>query len=197
MTPYKLASTLADALADCEWDRDALLARIAHIVGELAPWMRVVVDDALHELTPHAHRFEIAGDELESETPISDEIEELLSRHGYLEPEEELEEEPVDKRTQLVAWLMRQIAFRHAVARGARACRPWIPPPEMRESPWAVPALPTHGELARWFGISHDRLDILADRRNLSRDSRDPRARHYRYTWLAKRTGGHRLLEAP
>ena len=68
--------------------------------------------------------------------------------------------------------------------------------PEMAESPWPVPALATVKELAVWLGVDVDALVALADRRGISRTARDPRARHYRYTWVAKR-GGHRLLEAP
>jgi RNA-directed DNA polymerase len=68
--------------------------------------------------------------------------------------------------------------------------------PEMRESPWRVPALATRNELASWLGIDIDALTVLADERGISRRSRDPRQRHYCYTWIPKR-GGHRLLEAP
>jgi retron-type reverse transcriptase len=59
----------------------------------------------------------------------------------------------------------------------------------MAESPWRVPALATESELACWLGIEAGALALYADRRGL--------ARHYRYRWIAKRTGGHRLLEAP
>jgi hypothetical protein len=67
----------------------------------------------------------------------------------------------------------------------------------MAESRWQVPALATSRELASWLGVNVHRLDVLADRRGLSRSARDHRMRHYRYTWIAKRSGGHRLIEAP
>jgi len=177
-TFHRFAFALADALVDCTWERHALLERIAHVVGEHAPWMTEIADDLIYELAPDARSRDDKYD------AILDDIEAVLA-------------EPHDKRAMLIEWLVRKRAFMIAFAQGARARRPWIEPPEMRESRWRVPALPTHGELARWFGLSHERLDILADRRNLSRDARDPRARHYRYTWVAKRTGGHRLIEAP
>jgi RNA-directed DNA polymerase len=62
-------------------------------------------------------------------------------------------------------------------------------PLEMSESPWRVPALATERELASWLGIGASTLTAYADRSGF--------ARHYRYRWIAKRTGGHRLLEAP
>lgn len=67
--------------------------------------------------------------------------------------------------------------------------------PEMRESPWHVPALATHKELATWLGLDVHALTVLADARGISRTSAE-RQRHYRYMWIAKR-GGYRLLEAP
>jgi hypothetical protein len=71
-----------------------------------------------------------------------------------------------------------------------------IPSPEMAESRWDVPALATPRELATWIGFDLDALEVLADRRGISRKG-DARARHYRYTWLPKRSGGTRLVEAP
>lgn len=55
----------------------------------------------------------------------------------------------------------------------------------------------TTGDLAAWLDLDPVALDVLADRRGLSRRAVDPRMRHYRYTWIAKRAGGQRLLEAP
>jgi hypothetical protein len=99
---------------------------------------------------------------------------------------------------ELVDSLLDQDELVAAAYRSPRIRR-WLvgPAPEMRESRWPVPALATSKELATWLGIGVHELDVLADRRALSRSARDRRMRHYRYTWLAKRTGGHRLIEAP
>ena len=69
--------------------------------------------------------------------------------------------------------------------------------PSMRAPRWAVPALSTPGDLARWLDLTPSDLAWLADERALERLVHDGALRHYRYTWLAKRSGGHRLLEAP
>jgi hypothetical protein len=75
----------------------------------------------------------------------------------------------------------------------ARVVRYATPAPEMRESPWHVPALATPRELATWIGVDLDVLDRLADRRPTAIQA----ARHYRYAWIPKPSGGHRLVEAP
>lgn len=49
------------------------------------------------------------------------------------------------------------------------------PAPEMAESPWRVPALATTRELATYLGIDLDSLDILADRRGISRAAKGAR----------------------
>lgn len=72
-----------------------------------------------------------------------------------------------------------------------------LPAPGMAETRWPVPALATTKELATWLGLDVAALIALADRAGISRHARDPRMRHYRYAWLAKRSGGHRLIEAP
>ncbi len=171
----KLQHALASALVDAPWDRAALAARIVHVVGTSERWIHELADDPVHELASSA---DAPGDDFDPDDDAASD--ELIDTYG-----------------RLAAWLGRQPALAKALRAGVRVVRPWIEPDEMRESRWAVPALPTTGELARWLGVSHARLEILADQWNLSRDSIDPRARHYRYTWLPKRTGGHRLLEAP
>lgn len=76
--------------------------------------------------------------------------------------------------------------------------RRWLKPAlAMTESPWPVPALASPKELATWLGVDVHRLEVLADSHGLAREARDPRMHHYRYTWAAKRSGGHRLIEAP
>jgi hypothetical protein len=109
-------------------------------------------------------------------------------------------EPPADALGALADWLAEQPAF----ARGVHDPRHPIhvvryptPAPVMRASPWPVPALATTGELAAWLGLDVRALEVLADQRNVSRASPHPAARHYRYAWIAKPSGGHRLVEAP
>ncbi len=80
----------------------------------------------------------------------------------------------------------------------ARLKRFLVPEPTMRSSAFAVPAIATVGDLARWLDVPITTLEWLADSRGLERIARDERLRHYRYTWVKKRSGGGaRLLEAP
>jgi RNA-directed DNA polymerase len=60
-----------------------------------------------------------------------------------------------------------------------------------------VPPIETTGALAAFLGVTPSQLDWFADtkRRNAARV--DGPLRHYRYRWVPKRRGGHRLLETP
>lgn len=62
----------------------------------------------------------------------------------------------------------------------------------------AGPALPTSGDLATWLELTTAELTWFADPRGLERRAdADEALRHYRYSWIAKRSGGLRLLEVP
>ncbi len=104
---------------------------------------------------------------------------------------------PAGALGELAAWVYKHAAFGEAVAEQRPIVRYATPAPEMAESRWHVPPLATTRELAMWIGIERDALEVLADRRGISRSSTDPRARHYRYAWIPKPSGGHRLVEAP
>lgn len=97
----------------------------------------------------------------------------------------------------LAGWIYARPAFVDALRARVQVVHYATPSPEMAESPWRVPPLATTRELATWIGIELDALEVLADRRGISRSARDPRARHYRYAWIPKPSGGHRLVEAP
>lgn len=97
----------------------------------------------------------------------------------------------------LAQWLYTHASFGDAVGDEQRVIHYATPAPEMAESPWRVPALATTRELATWIGIDIDSLEVLADRRGISRSSKHQQARHYRYAWIPKPLGGHRLVEAP
>ncbi len=107
---------------------------------------------------------------------------------------------PRDALERLTAFVEAHAAFDDVWSRGwlDPVVRHWYTPPaEMGRTPWPVPALPTLGALAAWLGVSAGQLDWLADRKGLERTVTRPRLLRYRYRWVAKRTGGVRLLEAP
>ena len=60
----------------------------------------------------------------------------------------------------------------------------------------SLPYLPAQGDLARWLGASTSELDWFADRRR-NDGPMDERLRHYHYRWVAKKSGGVRLIEIP
>ena len=107
------------------------------------------------------------------------------ARAKYREPPTDLED--------LTSFVFSRDSFGD-IARGRLLVRHYATPaPEMTESPWHVPALATSGELAMWLGIDRATLAAFTD----PRPHREQRAAHYRYAWIAKPLGGHRLVEAP
>lgn len=73
-----------------------------------------------------------------------------------------------------------------------------VPALAMGTMPWNVPALATAGDLAKWLEVTPAKLMWFADPRGLERRiATDNPLRHYRYTWIAKPSGGLRLLEVP
>jgi hypothetical protein len=101
-------------------------------------------------------------------------------------------------RSALVAAIATAEPFRKAMARVRPPLAfPFLGPYEGGPPRWDVPALPTSGDLAAWLGLTIPDLDWLADRRNLLRSRREGPLHHYVSTWVPKRSGGARLLEAP
>jgi hypothetical protein len=60
-----------------------------------------------------------------------------------------------------------------------------------------IPKLATTGELAEWLGVTPARLDWLADARRMQSTANEEALRHYRYRFVARKSGPPRLLEAP
>ena len=103
---------------------------------------------------------------------------------------------PLDARDEL-AWFVANHEQFGPDARRARVAHPVLLSAEMRATRFAVPLIATEGELAAWLGVRPGVLDWLADRRGLERWADQRRLERYSYYWIAKRSGGARLLEAP
>lgn len=69
--------------------------------------------------------------------------------------------------------------------------------PHAAASLWPIPQLPTIQSLGKWLCLDLDALDWFADVTGRTSRSRSLRLRHYRHTWIAKRNGTARLVEAP
>ena len=212
----RLARAIIAAIGEGPWDRAMIVERTAHMVArDPAAWMRRLADELVHQF-PDGVRDPDSDPDSDSDSdsdpdpdpdpdsdsepdsdsaPVDATAAAIAARAAMLSGG--LDDEDVDDGVDVLDWLVHHAAIAGAIHNGVRLVRAWINPPEMAESPWSVPPLATRGELARWLGIDDERLAILADRRGLSREARDPRRNHYRYHWVEKRTGGFRLLEAP
>lgn len=69
--------------------------------------------------------------------------------------------------------------------------------PSMGARRWPVPILCTLPDLASWLAITTEELEWFADVRGLNGEVERTPLLHYSFTWLPKRRGGYRLLEAP
>ena len=83
-----------------------------------------------------------------------------------------------------------------------RIHRYFVLPPELSRPPLgledcALPDLPTRGDIAKWLDLELPQLDWLADVGGRNVRAEDERLRHYACRWVAKRSGGYRLLEIP
>ncbi len=76
------------------------------------------------------------------------------------------------------------------------------PKPVMTPGPgppgtWTVPPITTTAELARFLELEPNQLEWFADEQARERKAPVESLRHYRYRWMAKRSGSLRLIEAP
>lgn len=123
-----------------------------------------------------------------------------LSLHLHFELGQDLQ---AHKHDQIVAFILAFPRFRaafdipgeHPRVRSYFPFHPVMgtPPPPL--AGLALPALATPGELADWLGITPGELDWFAN--DWNNTAAPEKLKHYRYRWLAKRSGGARLIEAP
>ncbi len=78
-----------------------------------------------------------------------------------------------------------------------RWAKPVMAPASGAPASWKVMPIATPAELAGLLGIQPDELDWFADVQGRERTCRVEPLRHYRYRWVAKRSGSFRLIEAP
>jgi len=100
----------------------------------------------------------------------------------------------------LIAFLLRSRAFKRA-SKTLRSAHVVLTParfaPAERFVSLDVPRLATPGDLAQWLDISIDQLDWLSDARRQQGRTDIPILQHYRYSFVPKRSGPPRLIEAP
>lgn len=177
-TLRQVATGLARAFLHGDSSPAAMRQRGRQALGKRWPWLSGLV---------HAIRLEIG------ETPTAGQHDEIvrliLGSPDFVEAFEAFE------------------AFEVSEAFGDRAPAPRLKGyfpyhPPMGEPPralagLALPQLPTPGDIARWLDVSPTELDWFADVDGWGGYKNADKLRHYRYRWLAKRSGGFRLIEAP
>lgn len=121
----------------------------------------------------------------------------LAAHHAYPDP-------PRDRPRELAGFLaacpplLGALALANKRAEPAPTVRHWfLAPTAMGATVWPVTPLHTIGDVQSLLGLSATKLLWFADSRELERTVSDERLRHYRYRWVAKRSGGARLIEEP
>ena len=107
-------------------------------------------------------------------------------------------------RKDLARSILKHPAFQSAWAspEPPRIRRYFLTSPTLARPPFplqncVLPDLPAMGDIAKWLNLELPQLEWFADigGRNVRAD--DERLRHYVFKWVAKRSGGFRLLEIP
>jgi hypothetical protein len=113
---------------------------------------------------------------------------------------------PIDRDDELAQALAADRALRGRPRLGPRPpvrLRRWLIPDAMMVpvagAPAAFRVLPIDsiGDLARLLGLADGELDWFADVRQMNARTAEQKLRHYHHRWIAKASGGWRLLEAP
>jgi hypothetical protein len=120
----------------------------------------------------------------------------LIAVHAFPDP-------PRDAPRRLAELLLHTDLLRERARLDVEEGRePWTPrllPTSTAMGPlrWPVPPLDTVADLAEHLGLHPLRLRWFADTRSWERTVTAEALRHYTYRWIAKRSAGARLIEAP
>jgi hypothetical protein len=109
------------------------------------------------------------------------------------------------KADDVAEFLVRDAAYQRALKRGETVVSalaalwhaPVMWPAAGAPRSWCVPEITTPAGLARFVEVTQAQLEWLADRQARERRTREESARRYSYHWVAKRSGGSRLIEIP
>lgn len=108
------------------------------------------------------------------------------------------------RHREVVGFLLNDPGFQHARAkyRNEISIAEWIAEPQRMQpvaaaQRWNLPVIESIGSLADWLCLSIGELEWYADLKGLGYKHPEPKLHHYRYSVLAKRLGGVRLIERP
>ncbi len=104
-----------------------------------------------------------------------------------------------------LAWLLMQLDYLNRIVGGSRSKRSPVQPvadppvfsPAKQYRGLDVPQIAAEGDLAGWLGLGVGQMLWLADTRRRHGEEAVPVMQNYTYTFLPKRSGGLRLVEAP
>jgi len=108
------------------------------------------------------------------------------------------------RQQDVVQFLRKNRNFRWACSKYGHeiSVQHWLTGPEPQQpvlaaSQWALPIIESAQELADWLWLDIAELQWFADLKGLTSKNSGPSLNHYRYTFVPKRSGSLRLIEAP
>ena len=108
------------------------------------------------------------------------------------------------RHREVVRFLLADAGFRRAIRKYSSelAIHEWLTDsqkmnPVVAARRWAVPAIETAGDLAKWLNVSASDLLWFADLKGFGYEPDSYKLQHYNYKVLAKQFGSVRLIEAP
>jgi RNA-directed DNA polymerase len=169
----RLAIAISDSFLGGSWTADGLLTRAQSVFVQdiQRQWLRELVDRVLMAFPATSAR------------PTQRHLQEYVAAQAVI-PKPERVPGTTRFRRRIQSWQSQ------------------MQPADGAAKLWSVPALVTIAELAAWFEITVGELEWFANRTgwNTEHSGNVPAKEtlgHYRYRWLAKPSGGQRLLETP
>ncbi|MDB5347364.1 MAG: hypothetical protein JWP89_5741 [Schlesneria sp.] len=169
----RLANAITESFLAGSWTTDGLLTRAQSVFVQdmQRQWLRSLVDRVLMAFPATSAR------------PTQRRLQEYVAAQAVI-PKPERVPGSTRFRRRINAWQSQ------------------MQPVEGAAQFWSVPAIATIAELAAWLDITIGELEWFANRTgwNTEKSGNVPSKAalgHYRYRWLAKPSGGQRLLETP
>ena len=184
-TDKHIALALADTMLAREARLEALIEAVNWAFDARLPWVAGMCETLLERTGENFHHF--------SREELASIILGLLGRveDEWDEDEDEYEEgQDSDDDADVFPFIALPSIKRYCIDLPIR------PQAEAWLEALALPSIPTLGDLARLLNVETDDLAWFADEWRLL-SSAQPRLQHYHYRWVAKRSGGWRLIEIP
>ncbi|WP_035373902.1 reverse transcriptase family protein [Pseudoduganella violaceinigra] len=183
MTTDKLtALALADTMLATDGSMESLIAACNRVFGSRQPWATGICVALIERTGESFHYF--------SRHELADILLQLLGHQFDDDEYGEYNDDEFGEEDSSPPYIELPQVRRYCLDQPIRPPKPeWL-------AALALPELPTIGDLAHWLNEPVGALEWFADQWRLAGDAQS-RLQNYHYRWVAKRSGGLRLIEIP